>query len=254
MIGSGLRNFTALAALLLAGSLPAQAWTPTTRIRMADEAVRLMPPSLRLALEHHREALLRGLLEPMTAEDTPAHRSQGDGGSLDLEIAARVRALEDSVATGKSFRDIAHRFGALAHFVSDATFPPAAVEDASFRYAHFGKFCESRLTRFPLVFYGHEDEALQAVQDRAYAKRLIERAREEDILLAAAYEKAGVPPDPAAFDDRSVPFAVGSLNYSWSVTAIVRAWLTGWVRSGGDLRGTPYLDSASVYRRSKESR
>lgn len=221
---------------------------------MVDEAVRLMPPSLRLALEHHREDLLRGLLEPMTAEDAPAHRPPANGGALDAEIAARIRALEAAVSKGTSFREIARAFGALAHFVSDATFPPAAGREGSARYADFGKFCESRMTRFPLVFYGHEDDALRSGEDGAFARRLIARAREEDVHLAAAYALAGTPPDPAAFDDRSVPFAVGSLNYSTSVTEIVRAWLTGWVRAGGDLRGTPYLESANVYRRSKEAR
>jgi hypothetical protein len=243
----------ALAALLLFWSAPALAWTPATRIRMADEAVRLMPPSLRLALEHHREALLRGVLEPMTAEDGAEHKSPADGGSLDAEVAARMKALESAVSSGKSFREIAKRLGALAHFVADATFPPNADPDGAPRYGHFGSFCESRQPRFPLVFYGHDDEDLQRGDDRGFARALIARAHAENALLAPAYLAVATPSEPAAFDDRSVPFAVGSLNYSWTVTVIVRAWLTGWVRAGGDLRGTPYLDSASVYRRSKEA-
>jgi hypothetical protein len=223
------------------------------RIRMVDEAVRLMPPSLRLALEHHREALLRGMLEPMTGEDGVQHKSPADGGALDAEIEARMKALQASVTSGKSFREIAGRLGELAHFVSDASFPPAADPAGATRYRHFGTFCEARLSRFPLVFYGHEDEDLQRGDDRGFARSLIARAAAEDALLSPAYASVGTPSEPAAFDDRSVPFAVGSLNYSWTVTAIVRAWLTGWVRAGGDLRGTPYLDSASVYRRSKEA-
>ena len=52
-----------LGAILLTLSLPpALAWAPETRVRMVDEAVRLMPASLRKALESHRERLLRGML------------------------------------------------------------------------------------------------------------------------------------------------------------------------------------------------
>jgi len=63
---------TALALLLFCAA-PAWAWQPETRIRMVDEAVRLMPASLRTVLESHREPLLRGLLEPQMHEDRPEH-------------------------------------------------------------------------------------------------------------------------------------------------------------------------------------
>ena len=44
----------------------AGAWGPQTRMRMADEAVRLMPSSLRMALQTHRKSLMRGMLTPLT--------------------------------------------------------------------------------------------------------------------------------------------------------------------------------------------
>ena len=46
---------------------------------------------------------------------------------------------------------------------------------------------------------------------------------------------------PSAFDDRSVPFAIGSLSYSRTVTYIVRAWLAAWDGAHGDLGRTPYM-------------
>ena len=113
--------------LLLATLEPARAWTAPTRMRMVDEAVRLMPPSLRVALEHQREPLMRGALEPMTAEDGPSHRPPWQGGQLDREIVARMNALALASAEMKSFREVARRFGELAHFVADASFPPGAA-------------------------------------------------------------------------------------------------------------------------------
>ena len=68
----------------------------------------------------------------------------------------------------------------------------------------------------------------------------MQRASEDDRQLARAYAGAGEPPDPAAFDDRSVPFAVGALAYSRSITNIVRVWLHIWNRANGDMGRTPY--------------
>ena len=63
-----------LTLLALTLATPCAAWEPDTRVRMVDEAVRLMPESLRLALTAHRRDLLIGMLEPMTTEDGPEHR------------------------------------------------------------------------------------------------------------------------------------------------------------------------------------
>ncbi len=237
-------------AVLLHGSGSVFAWNPQTRVRVVDEAVRLMPPSLRLALERHREDLLRGALLPMTGEDGPAHRPPWQSGTLEQEIARQIESLAQTVGKPASFRDLARRFGEVAHFVSDAGFPPvAAGPEGASRYSDFGRFCESRADRFPLVFYGHEDPDLARDDARGYALRILDRSRDEDRQLARAYAEAGTPPDPTAFDDRSVPFAVASLSYSRTVTDVVRAWLTGWGRGGGDLGKTPYLRSTRTYRR-----
>lgn len=231
-----------LIGLTLAQSIfTARAWVPETRIQMIDEAVRLMPASLRIALERQREALLRGMLEPMIAEDSPEHRPAWAEGRLDAAMEGEARALIDSLGRPGSFADVARRFGALAHYVVDAGFAPLAGGSADERrYTHFAAFCESRRERFPLVFYGHDDPDLGAGDYRAFALRLLEQAREDDRTLARAYAAAGDPPDPRAFDDRSVPFAIASLSYSRSITNVVRAWLAAWESADGDLGRTPY--------------
>lgn len=201
-----------------------------------------MPASLRLALERHRESLLRGVLEPMADEDAPGHGPPWNGGRLPAEISERFDTLVRAVEEPTSFREVTRRFGELAHFVADAGFPPgAAGERGASRYADFGQFCQSRRDRFPLVFYGHEDPDLGRGDRRGFALKVLERARAEDRELARAYEAAGDPPDPVAFDDRSVPFAVASLSYSRAVTDVVRVWLAAWRQAHGDLGRTPYL-------------
>jgi hypothetical protein len=208
---------------------------------MIDDAVKLMPPSLRKVLEARVNDVRRGMLEPMTQEDAPSHRPPWDGGALETSVDAAARDLVSGAETRVSFRDVARRFGVLAHFVADAGFPPAAAgAPGAPRYAHFAALCETRRPRFPLVFYGHADDALSRGDFKAFTLEILDRARTEDVNLARAYADAPSWTDAAAFDDRSVPFAIASLSYSHAVTDIVQAWLAAWRNCHGDLAGTPY--------------
>lgn len=237
--------------LLLAGS-PALAWAPGARVRMVDEATRLMPGSLRLALQHHREALLRGALEPMAGEDGPEHRPASAGGTLEASIAARHLAVVRGLQEGRPFGEVVHALGELAHFLADAEFPPNAEASADRRYAFLAEFIESRRARFPLVFYGHDDPELEARDFPGFTRRELTAAARLDGELKAALASAGPDPRPASFDDRSVPFAVGSLAWSRSVTGLVRAWFDAWRRGGGDLARTPYLPAEERRRRERD--
>ena len=240
------RTALGLALAIAAAATPASAWTPETRIRIVDEAVRFMPASLRLALERHREDLRRGLLEPMAKEDGPEHRATASG-SLDASVATAAASLQESVTKPMPFSDVTYRFGVLAHYVTDAGFPPlASGRAAPRRYDHFATYANKRLGKFPLVFLGHDDPNLATGDFRGFAKSVVADAAREDVHLARAYEAAGWPPDPSAFDDRSIPFAVASLSYSRTVNAVVRAWLEAWRESGGDMGYTPYLTSQTA--------
>ena len=239
----GLTKSVLLSILLTLPPMPALGWAPETRVRMVDEAVRLMPLSLRKALEGQRQRLLHGMLAPMTNEGGPEHRPPWAAGRLEEELQRAAARLADTLRQPTAFGDVAERFGDLAHYVADAGFPPgASKENEDQRYRHFSAFCESRRERFPLVFYGHEDAQLEAGGYRSFGLRVMQLASVNDRELARAYAAAGDPPDPAAFDDRSVPFAIGSLAYSQSITHIVRIWIDVWQRAGGDTGRTPYTE------------
>lgn len=243
----GAAPFLALALIAISHG-PASAWAPRTRMAIADEAIRLMPAGLRVALETHRDAVMRGMLEPGLDERAPQHRPGWREGTLDARVDTAAGGLAEAITTPRARFDlIARRFGELAHYVSDAGFPPemSRARDAR-RASHFSSFCESRRERFPLVFYGHEDPLLEDADFAAFTRRLATAAAAEDERLARAYAAAGDPPDPAAFDDRSVPFAIGSLSYSRTVTSVVRAWLVAWGRNGGDTGQTPYWNPTTA--------
>ncbi|HXV76265.1 MAG TPA: hypothetical protein VD788_08095 [Candidatus Polarisedimenticolaceae bacterium] len=238
------RGITAFLLLAVAFAPAVGAWAPETRVGMIDDAIKLMPRSLRLALETHRQDVLRGALKPMIDEDGPEHRAPSADGSLDRQIEGEATALAALLGRQSEFDAVSEQFGRLGHFVMDAAFPPGVSEDdGDSRYDHFAEFCEQRREKFRLVFYGHDDEQLAVGDFHAFALEVIRRASSEDRELARAYSAAGDPPDPSAFDDRSIPFAVGALAYSRAVNDIVRAWLTVWRQVGGDLGRTPYLDN-----------
>lgn len=223
----------------------ARAWSPTTRLRMVDDAIHMMPESLRLLMERHRREALRGMLEPLTAEDLPAHRPSWNGGTLEAEIAVRRRAVVEAIDGHLPFDEVVARFGALAHFVADAGFLPTAGSADDERFRHFSELIDGRLGKIRFVFYGHADPAGDVAAADAFAAAILARAREDDRRLAAAYAAAGDDPHPSAFDDRSVPFALASLSYSRTVTDIVHAWLDAWKLAHGDTARTPYLEPRS---------
>lgn len=234
---------TVLALLVfLAGVTPSAAWTAETRVRMVDDAVKMMPRSLRTLLRVHRQALLRGALEPLATEGGPEHRP-GRLPSLAEESSDR---LVQAVNGREAFSGIAGLFGGLAHVVADAGFPPlAAGDEGAGHYHDFARLVEQRMERFPLVFYGHGSFREEPLDRAGAIRRILARAVELDRRIAAIYARAGDPPPPALFDDRSVPFAVGSLSYSRTVNDIVRIWLDAWNRAHGDLGRTPYLNSTT---------
>jgi len=219
---------------------------------MIDEATRLMPASLRLALTHDREALLRGALEPMANEDGPEHRPASAGGTLEETIAARHAAVVRALQEGRSFGEVVRALGELAHFLADAEYPPNAQAGADRRYVFLSQFVEDRRGRFPLVFYGHDDTDLEQRDLTAFTRRELAAAARLDGELEGALAAVGPQAAPALFDDRSVPFAVGSLAWSRTVTGVVRIWCDAWRRGGGDLARTPYLSTEERRRREQD--
>jgi hypothetical protein len=243
-------GIAASAVCLTAGSR-ADAWTPPLRERAALEAIRMMPAALRLLLERHRDALLAGVHEASGAEREPAHnllpRQTGVSAATDLRDA--VLAAIKGIDKHAPFSVVAQRFGRVAHYIGDLN-NPLRVSDADPREAQWEKdyaaYVESNLAAYPLVFHGWDNAPLDG--DGPAAERLLafaltasDRARGYYPHLKSAYDPASRIPVAVRFDVRSLPYGIGSLSWSHTVTDTARVWLFIWKQAHGDLYGTPWL-------------
>ncbi len=240
--------------LLILAAAPSRAlgWTPAMDDRVAHEAIRLMPTSLREILETHLADMTAGIREAAGDESGPDHTlDPGQEGSSAATLAARKVAETIAMINGhKPFADVARSMGALAHVIGDLNDPLQVSSDdpAEQRYAgDYASYVESNLDRYPLVFYGWKDTHLglpgrPADGDVAsFAESIARRSREHYRHIRRAYASSDPRPVAQRFDVRSLPFGIGSLCYSHTVTDTARIWLHIWGRAHGDLRGTPYL-------------
>ena len=227
----------------------ATAWTGLMESRVAHEATRLMPLSLRGILETHADDLNAGLREAAADEGSAWHRQ--DSGQKAPCAAARVEELASEIVSmidaHRPFADVARRMGSLAHFIGDLDNPLRASSDdpRESRYDQdYAEYVASNLERFPLVFYGWKEGSLDAPGPggpRRFAEQIAVRSRRYYRHIGRAYAPDNPEPLARRFDVRSLPFGIGSLSYSHAVTDTARIWLHLWRRAHGDIHGTPYL-------------
>ena len=238
----------ALCLAVLASALvlprPALAWTDESRVELVQSAVRLMPESLRDLMIHHERELLDGVLHPGSAEDQPEHWQHPDGryGAAALTAEEEAQALIASVDGRARFGSIMHRFGKLAHWVSDVNNPLHAGDpDPRLKayYRDYQGYLRQQMASFPLVFEGYRSDTLTGAGPAAYLMESAERARGYARAVARAYDDEGKRLSAQAFDVRSLPFGVGSLSYSHAVSDITRVWLWTWEQAHGDTTRTP---------------
>ncbi len=235
-----------IVAALAAGSLPAYAWTARVEEMVAREALRLMPASLRAVILPHVGELETGLRDAAASAGQPGHElvpdQKGDTAASRLaDLARRIPAMVDD---HQPFSRVAYEMGALAHYVCDLNNPlnVSNADPIEARYAaDYDAFVEDRIEKFRLVFYGWDDPDLKKDDVAAAARTIATRSRRYYRHISSTYSPQNKTPLAQRFDDRSLPFGIGSLSYSRSVSDTARFWLHAWKKANGDLTGTPYL-------------
>lgn len=244
--------------------------------RVAEEAVRLMPSSLRSILQRHEHSLAAGTAAARGDESSAGHTfdpGQGAPSSAD-RLADLVDEAVAQIDGHAPFARVAETFGAIAHVVGDLNNPLQAAESDPREPDFAGRFddyVERSLPRYRLVFYGWDDPLTQATNASvaavavrraprnaadssrrallALAERSARRARAQYGPISRAYDPKNPMPFERRFDVRSLPFGIGSLGWSHSVTDTARVWLHVWRRARGDLKGTPYLTTSLLQSR-----
>jgi hypothetical protein len=212
---------------------------------MVDDALRLLPVSLRELLGHRRRALLAAMLAPGSTEDRPDHWQHPEGayGTGALRAESEAEGLIAAVDAHEPLAGIVARFGRLAHWVADVN-DPLHTADRDPRlaryYVDYQEYLESQIPRFRLVFLGYRSEVLSRSGPRAFLLQSATRSREYARAVRRAYTPEGVRVSSQSFDERSLAFGVGALAYSNAVNDVVRVWLWAWEGCHGDTAGTPY--------------
>lgn len=237
---------TTLAGMLTAGCFPAYAWTAPTEELVAREALRLMPASLRAVILPHLDEMEAGLRDAAASPGQAGHEQvpgQKEDGAAS-RVADLVRKIPAMVDDHQPFAKVAYEMGSLAHYVCDLNNPLNVTSDGD-RKARiaddYAAYVESNLDRFKLVFYGWDDPDLARGDVAAAARLIAARARRYYPHISKAYAADNPAPLAQRFDVRSLPFGIGSLSYSRSVSDTARFWLHIWKQAHGDLTGTPYL-------------
>ena len=253
-----MRHFPLLLIVVsIAVCADAMAWSPEMEERVVFEATRLMPASLRSIMNNHVDALHEGLQEAAVDEGSAAHTlllrpvTRGtNAGARAMELATEIVAMVNS---HQPFADVARKMGSIAHVVCDLNNPLLVSDDdpREFQYADdYVEYVRNNLDRYPLVFYGWEEETLRLTSPKgdgdlsAFVRQTARRARRYYDDIGRAYSPVNKEPMSRRFDVRSIPFGIGSISYSYSVTDTARVWLQVWRKANGDMSGIPYFRAA----------
>ena len=140
---------------------------------------------------------------------------------------------------------VVERLGVIAHLIADANNPFHTSDgDARLTPLHddFAQYFERKLSRFPTVFYGLEED----FQLAPYLNRTIERSSKFYPLMSEEYFRDDMPHTSTDFDDRSTAFGVASVCYSHAVTDLVNVYYYIWKEAGGDVRSATALRGGNL--------
>lgn len=242
------RPIVVLPGLLFAAlwPAPANAWTEDTRTRMIQQSMELMPDALRSILEQQQALCLEGARSATGAAGSEMRHRGGDPEDVRRQIAttaAAVRETVDAINRHEPFRQIAFRFGQVAHLVADLNYPLNHPEGGAVtgpEYDRYGEFVESAMDRFRLVLDPIATDWLREDDLDGYLEAIAERARGYGLRLEEVFRLEAEHPDPKRFDDKSIAFGIASLAYSRSVSDVSRIWLYIWHQANGDMEGVPF--------------
>lgn len=236
------------AILLFAVASSGHAWTAASDQRIAAKAAKLAPNDLRVLIEKYSNEYQQGLARAAADEGSDSHRYfvLSRSGRLRERIERETANIVSMIRTGKPMSQVVFRLGALTHYIADANNPFHVANDdpkLTGSIDDYERYFESRMMKFPTVFYGLETN----FQLSSYLDRTFDRTAKLYPLIDEEYFRFGETHDSADFDDRSTAFGVASVCYSRAVTDAVNIYYYVWSRAGGDVRALPLLKGGNLF-------
>jgi hypothetical protein len=234
---------TLLLALLLCPAEAAVAWTPSTRKKMAEDAARLVPPSLQRLLKRYRRDLGRGLAVRGAESKVGHFEHPGGEGALIESAAEAMHAALAALQGGEPLRDVVARLGHVAHLVGDLDDPLVTSQShpQEARFApEYTRYVESILPKVRLTLERRQPRGIDAYSLKSWAEEAVTWSRQFYDPIGRSFWVDGTLVRAETFDERSIPFGIGSLTYARAVNDIAVAWITLWREGGGDASGALY--------------
>jgi len=96
----------------------------------------------------------------------------------------------------------------------------------------FPRFVQSRLRKFPVVFYGF-DPQLHRGDALSYFRSRTRDLKDLAHLLMLDYTRGGGLATHLSFDDQSNAFGVAQISMNQTLSAVLNLWYYVWTKSGG---------------------
>ena len=222
---------------------PVGAWSDETRLQMVEDATQLSPPALQHLFERYQRYLLRGMSTRLPEAEAGHFQNPDGSGRLVDAAAASIQEATVALRERESLRRIAYRMGRVAHLVGDLNFPLASSDSdprESLYAEDFALYVDRMLPKYRRTLERREPLGLEALPLRDWAQTAVERAREFYDPIGRSYWVNDTLVNSSTFDVRSIPFGIGALAYSRSVSDLAQAWTTIWRLAGGDASGALY--------------
>ena len=215
--------------LLILIPLTANAWTRTSDQQIASRAALLAPRDLRLVIYRFHNQYIAGIDRALSDEKSDPHRTR-----LRERIEKETAFIVDLLRTKQPMPQVVFRLGILAHLIGDANNPFHVTTQEALEPEHvdFEHYFETRMARFPTVFYGLDPSFALA----KYFDHAVTRTKNFAPLMNEEYFRGGSHHTSAEFDDRSTAFGVASICYSHAITDIINVDYYIWREAGGDVR------------------
>jgi hypothetical protein len=238
------RRFPFIAAFLavLLCAPEAKAWPAHLSQRIAKDALKLVPRSLAEMLlanevEIFADARTSDLPAlPLVYVDLAEGKLSGPTRTaLGLEFDERAKALQ-----GSDFRASLIALGATYRLAADLADPAiglglGADSKAAAIRKEFYSFVTENRERIPLVVSQPDSLRLKLEALPGFLADATARTPDQSALLRAEGQENGRVLLSREIDFRSPVFAVASLAYSRSVSAVAATWIAIWRRAGGDM-------------------